>query len=543
MKNKFGKILIGVGAILFLLFVVFILFGDRILPQAPVTDVDRDVPPFGTVDNRDPNTGVAVDTTDTVEDPDILPDETDTTPTKGVLPDLFQITDFAVTDTYAYTTPRESLETVTKTITQELPNGDVQLVDTAEDILITRDIPHVRYNKRANGYIYDTEIVYGLPRTQRTKDTVLDAEELVFGTKGETVGYQFWNTQTEAIQTFEGSLIPQDTLLSCPYPLDTTLRLGDIGIPVEDLQVIFDTSDLPYDRSELLPGTFNEALENIVKRLQRLYGMKDDGIVGVKTREAFYTLCIDQQKKIFEAESNGAEETHVLSGIFREQNIIAYVRAPNTDDVFYLVKQQNGVVGYLSTLTGDTHTQIFSFPFTEWIIDWVNNNLITFTTKASQSVPGHMYFYNIKNRTMTRVLGNIPGLTTNTNNTGTRTLYSQSTQDGFQTFLYNHITNTTTLLSIATLSEKCSWSSTNERLLCGVPKVIPTGIYPDDWYKGKVGFDDTLTILQVENGISTPIENLSTTDITKPNLVLDETLLLFLDKQTGYLWGRKLGDL
>ena len=80
-------------------------------------------------------------------------------------------------------------------------------------------------------------------------------------------------------------------------------------------------------------------------------------------------------------------------------------------------------------------------------------------------------------------------------------------------------------------------------MYCGFPKNLASGAYPDDWYQGKVSFDDNIKALDVNTLQIKNIENFESgdkqgTEIDATNLMLssNEKYLLFTNKNDLTLW-------
>ena len=166
--------------------------------------------------------------------------------------------------------------------------------------------------------------------------------------------------------------------------------------------------------------------------------------------------------------------------------------------------------------------------------------------KASGSVSGLLYFLDAQSGKLTKILGGITGLTTNTNPTGDHVLYSESARGNFNLFSYSISANEQTPLSLKTLPDKCVWSKLKKTLVyCGVPTNIPSGEYPDVWYQGVVSFSDTLWMIDTETGITTILakpQDLTGEEIDATQLVLDpnESFLFFINKKDSTPWSLKL---
>ena len=229
-----------------------------------------------------------------------------------------------------------------------------------------------------------------------------------------------------------------------------------------------------------------------------------------------------------------------LVGGFLTENIKALAVSPKGNRVFTIPAGENAV-GSISNLDGSKKTSILNFPFNEWTAQWPSENTITLTTKPSFSAPGFMYLLSTAG-SMTKAMGNIPGLTTNTSPDLNYAIYSNSTSGGFLTGVYDLVKNTgITFTNNATLPEKCVWSKTSKTTAyCAIPASVPIANYPDDWYQGNLSFVDNIYKVDLKLPAVQLIYNLPKQEnIDAINLFLDakDENLYFTNKNDYFLWG------
>ncbi|MBX4209391.1 hypothetical protein KW799_01730, partial [Candidatus Parcubacteria bacterium] len=110
------------------------------------------------------------------------------------------------------------------------------------------------------------------------------------------------------------------------------------------------------------------------------------------------------------------------------------------------------------------------------------------------------------------------------------------------TAAYSAAAKTTSVLPLKTLAPKCVWSNKEKTVVyCGVPTIVPSGTYPDDWYKGIAHFADKLWKINVKTQetdliLDPAAETLSDIDMT--NLTIDPTdsFIAFTNKTDMSLW-------
>lgn len=207
---------------------------------------------------------------------------------------------------------------------------------------------------------------------------------------------------------------------------------------------------------------------------------------------------------------------------------------------FYLTKNENGSIGYMGTFGATKKDSVFNSPFTEWLSQWDDNNRVFLTTKPSYSVTGSVFMLNDSNKTISKVLGGIMGLTTLVSPSGSVVLYSSSTDTGPKLGVFNANDRSMKDLNTYGLPEKCVWSSDNINVYCAVPSVITGNQYPDFWYQGLISFDDYFVKINTITGQKTTIANsVNETPIDGTYLFLDKTEsnLFFTNKKDYTLWG------
>lgn len=230
-----------------------------------------------------------------------------------------------------------------------------------------------------------------------------------------------------------------------------------------------------------------------------------------------------------------------LVGKFLEKNIVDMSLSPKKDSAFLQTINNTGALGGILTLLDENKKQVFTSPFSEWLSQWVKDDTITMTTKASGFVEGHMYGFNTKTNAFTKIFGNVFGLTTNTNPALTKILFSKSTDRGIILGLHNRADSKNYSLNVTTLPEKCTWSSTGGTLYCAVPKLIPRAVYPDEWYQGSISFNDQIirldpTQLYDNEVLVDPETEGVVVDAVQLQVDTKEVYTAFIDKKTNILY-------
>lgn len=241
-------------------------------------------------------------------------------------------------------------------------------------------------------------------------------------------------------------------------------------------------------------------------------------------------------KELLGVEATGNNE---IKGVFLPENITDISVSPDTMKIFYLFNSGGSTIGVTTDFLGSKKVQIFDSPYTEWLSFWPNIKMIALNTKPSNSVPGYLYFLDPGNKTFSKVLGDVSGLTTLTSPNGKLILYSNN---GLSLNIFHTDTRNIDPVGVKTLSEKCTWSSGSDTLYCAVPQFINGASYPDSWYKGETSFLDAIWKIDLKNGtttmLSNPVEVSGGEEIDGIKLVLDgtESYLFFVNKKDSFLW-------
>lgn len=228
-----------------------------------------------------------------------------------------------------------------------------------------------------------------------------------------------------------------------------------------------------------------------------------------------------------------------IDGVFLPENISGLAINPLGDKVFYLTNNLNGASGFISKPDGLNKKLLFESPLIEWNISWPKESVITFTTKPAASIPGYSYFLDSTTGSLSKIIGNVRGLTTKTNSTATEVLYSDSARNTPRLYLLNIKTNESKILPWNTLPEKCAWSNVDSKIVyCAVPKSLEAGNYPDIWYQGLTNFTDDIWRVNTGTGASTIVF-----DINKETSKNIDAIDLQIDKNDNYLFFTNKTDL
>jgi hypothetical protein len=232
-----------------------------------------------------------------------------------------------------------------------------------------------------------------------------------------------------------------------------------------------------------------------------------------------------------------------IKGIFLPANISSIAASPSLKRIFYIEPMSEGIRGVTINADGGKRTEIFNSPMTEWIAEWPTESMITLTSKASSQAPGYVYSLNPTNGALRRILGNVTGLTTLTDSTGTYIAYSDNAN---AVRIQNIQTGDIITTGLRTPIEKCIWSKKQKgTLFCSVPNASTGLNYPEAWYQGQIQFTDSVYSYSVKTNNPVLVVDLQkdfNADIDGVNPVLspNEDFLILGNKKDFSLWGVKL---
>lgn len=523
-----GKRLLVIALFVILIFLgisVYLIFFQKNSSQNQSVDVGNNLVPF---DQRFPNNSNIPSTdSDEITPPETIPlSELDTSATPvNSRNRLRKITSFPVSGFTSFISTEQRKETIIDKKTEQ-----------PKEITTPITIHHIRYNDQRNGHIFDGVITDESILNKKITQTDLPAsEELIFNHSG-TIGYLRYEKNGK-LNTFKLTL-PVEKTKTIPKVCTTTLT-RDLKIKDKnnEVKILQDYMNYKFNQNLVLDGIFGTKTESSVKIIQNMFSIPETGIVDVATREAMSTECTTIQQKIV-TENNTPKE---LTGSLIPQYLQHLIRNTTDNTIFNLERTNGKTIGFIQSFTDTTVTKIFDSTFNEWMPQFVNKNLITLTTYASGKIDGYMYGLNPTTKNFSKIIGPLQGLTTKTSPNGTHAIITFTMDNSMISRLINLETNIMQPLPFVTLPEKCTWYS-NDIFYCGVPTSYPSGLYPDDWYKGKVIFTDTLWKYQVSTQQSTQvITPIQPINIFRIESDTETEYLFFMNKNTYELWSYRIG--
>lgn len=235
------------------------------------------------------------------------------------------------------------------------------------------------------------------------------------------------------------------------------------------------------------------------------------------------------------------------------ENVVSAVKFPEGikdvsvfgNSVFTLETKDSSSVGYISNFDGSKKIQIWNSPIKEVLSQYVNSKTVALTTKPHQNFEGFLFFVDTGNGQVKKMLGNIFGLSTLTNNDATQVVFLDQGNVA-KLFVFDIKSKSSTALTPTTFPEKCVWSKKDKNIVyCAVPQEYISNDSLTLWYQGSVSFTDNVWRFDIKNNVSSMIgelfnESNEQIDVIKPILSENEQYLVFINKIDNSLWSLDL---
>lgn len=244
----------------------------------------------------------------------------------------------------------------------------------------------------------------------------------------------------------------------------------------------------------------------------------------------------DISAKYFSAIFSGTS----TEGVFLPELSIPWEYAPHKDRFLYTAKIDDNYSIIAADPDNSNQIEVYSTPFADFIVKWPTDNIISLATRPSHYANGYLYKIDLSGGVFDKIIGGIRGMQALWSPDGENILISDNN------ITSQIISNDGKFLNNGpnTLASKCVWSATTTQsiMYCGISENIPNGLYPDDWYKGKISFEDKIYKINANTGDINIIIDEWTFDIDEITIDENDEYLYFRDKKDGTLWGLKLGN-
>jgi hypothetical protein len=215
--------------------------------------------------------------------------------------------------------------------------------------------------------------------------------------------------------------------------------------------------------------------------------------------------------------------------------------SPDGKSIAYTSQSQQGLRVNTAAPDGKNAKSIFLSPIPDWRVSWIDSLNVFLTTRSSYASQGLAKALSLTKK-LTDVIS-LPGLgalsaplkglflITSTNNAGALQPLE----------IIKRGSGVVVTSDAKTLAEKCAWAKDASTLYCGVPG-NSGGQLPDDWYQGKILFQDRIVKIDPATGVSQELLPPSLFDVTAIFTDSHSRFLFFIDKKDGSLWRLQLGS-
>ena len=208
--------------------------------------------------------------------------------------------------------------------------------------------------------------------------------------------------------------------------------------------------------------------------------------------------------------------------------------SPDGKKVVY--QKNNGL--FTTDLSGKNQKTLMSdLKLKDVILKWPNINNIALASKPSGLAAGSLWFLDIRNSNIRKIIGDLFGLEALFSPDGSSFIYSYIDQNGRDLRLAIYKNGNQKIISnISTLVDKCVWTKDLINIFCAVPKLWPdSAVLPDDYYKNAFSTSDDIWKINTETGEKTLIFQYigSISNLAVSN---DESHIFFISKENQFLY-------
>lgn len=214
----------------------------------------------------------------------------------------------------------------------------------------------------------------------------------------------------------------------------------------------------------------------------------------------------------------------------------------NENKLSFIANEGGRGLIYISSIGLNDKKQALNLPVADFNILWEGNDNLLVFTKPSAFSDGILYSYNLKNKIFKKIKEE-KGITVLPSETGDRILISYSSDKTSNILVLDKKREKEYILTAKTLSEKCVWSKTQENVIfCALPLNLQNGDYPDDWYAGKISFNDVVYKINYLTGENKILSKDLNEEFDAVSLSLDENenYLFFVNKKNDMLLRLKI---
>lgn len=266
---------------------------------------------------------------------------------------------------------------------------------------------------------------------------------------------------------------------------------------------------------------------------------------GVKNYFMNLTKKPDEQIKEEKEKKMYREGLMNFSGHYYPSNLSDYTLSIQNGKrkIFYLQQTDKGVDGIISDEWGGGKTKIFESPLKEWDADWnKNSKYIYLNTSPSSNTFSISFKLNSNNGNVKKIHYGLWAGNGKPNHSFTKILYSfrDVTDKNNKLAIFDLKTLKFKKINLGTYIEKCVWSNDDKYIYCAVPTKILSKDDLNNWYQGKIDFNDDIYKINVDNNemeiIFNSYEYGNNFDIKDLKIDDFDKFLYFIDWNTQTPW-------
>ncbi|MEK7198256.1 MAG: hypothetical protein AAB648_02210 [Patescibacteria group bacterium] len=171
-------------------------------------------------------------------------------------------------------------------------------------------------------------------------------------------------------------------------------------------------------------------------------------------------------------------------------------------------------------------------------INWPNANTIALASKPSGLVAGNLWFFDIRNFAINKIIDDLFGLEVLFSTDGSSFIYSYANEKGqdLKLAVYDAKGNSKIINNVSTLVDKCVFTKDQLNIYCAVPQSWPDfAVLPDDYYKNAFTTNDDIWKINTETGEKTLVfENISS--ISNLAVSEDDANIFFISRDNQLLF-------
>lgn len=226
------------------------------------------------------------------------------------------------------------------------------------------------------------------------------------------------------------------------------------------------------------------------------------------------------------------------------QDITGVAWSPDGAALAYTVPRDDRLDLVITDTSGKNPRSIFRTPLTDASLAWITSDLLIFATAPSGTSDGFFFAFSRRDGSFVKIVGPQRGLMGLWSPDGGSAVASgiPTGQREITLTLYSRSKKESSVISLATLAEKCVWLDAAS-VFCAVPKTIPAGtLLPDAYLRGEFNSSDRLVEISPDTGAVSPLFDEGDFDMANVLATKDKKRLFFVNRRDGTLWTLRLNQ-